>query len=210
MIKKTLAALGGTALALGMILVPAAGTASAASPCTGTWSVVVGGLGNGDSLGFANENQRVGYNSIDTRSGINELNRLIRDHRNACPGDWIKAVGHSGGAAVVHRWATENGHDFQGSANIVLLSDPKRPAGLPGGQGFAGTTFPFNVIGNGLAGTDGDYGGLPALSVCQIRDVICASDAGWGPYLFENIHGRYNLDVRTYSNHGNGYVDLHD
>lgn len=187
--------------------------ASAETPvnqCVGTWSVVVGGLNNNDSRGFLNMNQRVGYNSWDTRAGINELNRLIRDHARACPGDRIKAVGHSGGAAVVHRWATENGRDFQGKANVVLLADPKRPAGQPGGQGFAGTTFPFNVINNGLAGTDGNYGGLPALSVCQVRDVICASDAGWGPYLNEGIHGKYNFDVNAYSTSGNGYINLHN
>lgn len=177
-----------------------AGAAQADTPinqCVGTWSVVVGGLNNNESVGFAgNVNQRVGYFTYDTRAGINELNRLAWDHRNACPGDRIRAVGHSGGAAVVHQWASENGQHFRGKASIVLLADPKRPAG-PGGPGFAQTDFPFNLIGNGLAGANANYGGLPTIQVCQNRDHICNSQSSWDGYL-NGVHQWYDFNVNNY------------
>lgn len=184
--------------------VPKAEAETEIHQCTGTWTVVVGGLNNNDSTGFLNANQRVGYNSYDTRAGINELNRLARDHRSFCPGDHVKIVGHSGGAAVVHQWLSENGQTF-GNVNAVLLADPKRPAG-PGGQGFAGTDFPFNQINNGLAGTNANYGGVPTLSICNASDHICNSAADWNGYLFGGSHGNYDFNTADYGNWGNGVI----
>lgn len=175
-------------------------SSNAALPCRGTWDVVVGGLNNNNSEGFINADQRVGYNSYDTRSGVNELNRLVRDHRRACPGDWIKIVGHSGGAAVAHVWVTENGGGF-GRVNAVLLADPKRPAG-PGGPGFAQTDWPFNTV-PPLAGADNFYSGVPVLQVCNNSDHICNSQSDWGGYM-NGTHNAYDFDVNHYSNHGNG------
>ncbi|WIC88975.1 serine hydrolase [Rhodococcus phage Shagrat] len=186
---------------IGFTAVPA-NAETPVNQCVGTWSVVVGGLGNNDSNGFTNANQRVGYNSFDTRSGVNELNRLARDHRRACPGDHVKVVGHSGGAAVAHVWVSENGHTFGGNVNVVLLADPKRPAG-PGGAGFAATDFPFNLIAP-LAGADANYRGVPVLQVCNSTDHICNSQAGWDGYLFGGAHNDYNFDVNAYSNSANG------
>lgn len=205
--KYLLAVAAAILLALG-ITTPASASETPINQCVGTWSVVVGGLGNNDSLGFDGMNQRVGYNSFDTRWGINELNRLVWDHRNACPGDRIRAVGHSGGAAVVHRWATENGQHFQGKASIVLLADPKRPAG-PDGPGFAATDFPFNVTFNGLAGADNNYGGLPALQVCNKSDHICNAWASWDGYL-NGTHNNYVFDVNHYPFGINGQWYFHD
>jgi predicted alpha/beta-fold hydrolase len=68
-----------------------------------------------------------------TRQGVNELNRLIRDHRNACPGQHVKAVGFSLGAAVVHTWVTENWQTFD---NVNAYSDDAR------GQWFNGVYIP--------------------------------------------------------------------
>lgn len=193
---KYILAIFATLLAAIGFTVPANAAETPINQCVGTWSVVVGGLGNNDSRGFENMNQRVGYNSVDTRSGISELNRLIWDHSKACPGDRIRAVGHSGGAAVVHRWATENGRFFVGKASIVLLADPKRPAG-PDGPGFAATDFPFNVTFNGLAGADANYGGLTALQVCNKSDHICNASASWNGYL-NGTHQNYDFNVLTY------------
>lgn len=196
------AILGSLAIVAGMSTAIAA-PAQAAPPCVGTWTIGIGGLGNNDSSVFPTVNQRVGYNSVDTRSGVNELNRLIRDHRNACPGDFIKAIGHSGGAAALHVWVSENGGGF-GRISVVLLADPKRAAG-PGGPGFAQTDFPFNVLPT-LAGSDANFRGVPVLTICNIPDHICNSQAGWQGYVFAGDHARYDFDVNHYANNASGVV----
>lgn len=180
------------------------GTASAET-CTAKWDVVVGGFNGGaqDSRGFANYDQPVGYNSWDTQAGANELNRLVRQHRSACPGDHISMTGHSGGAAVVHVWIEQNGNI--GNINAVLLADPKRAAG-PGGPGFAQTDFPFNVI-PPLAGANANFRGVPTLTVCRSQDHICNSQASWAGYQ-SGVHGQYNFDVNGYSTTGSGVVWL--
>ncbi|MFC9554032.1 hypothetical protein ACFTWF_24680 [Rhodococcus sp. NPDC056960] len=180
--------------------------ASAADPCGGTWDVVVGGLTNNESVGFLNEDQRVRYNSFDTRSGVRELDRLIRAHARACPRDFIHPVGFSGGAAVVHLWATENGREFRGKASIVLIGDPKRPADPGGGRGFAATDLGWVPA---LGGANDDYGGLPALQVCNGwlggGDHICNSGAGWGGYI-RGVHGDYDFDVNAYPIDAHGLI----
>jgi cutinase len=177
----------------------ATGTASAAT-CTPKWDVVVGGLGNNDSTGFVGEDQRVGYNSYDTQSGVNELNRLVREHRAQCPGDHISITGHSGGAAVVHVWVSQN--KTFGNVNAVLLADPKRAAG-PGGSGFA-DEFPFNLI-RPLAGTDANFGSVPVLTICNGNDHICNRASDWVGY-FTGAHGAYDFDVNHYATNASGVV----
>lgn len=173
--------------------------ASAAAPCVGTWTIGIGGLGDNQSRVFAPYvHQRVGYQSYVTRSGVDELNRLIRTHRAQCPGDHIKAIGYSGGAAALHIWVTEN---YLPNLNAILLSDPKRPAG-PGGPGFA--ALEAWLVGYPLAGVDAYYGATPVLSVCYHADHICSSDASWNGYLFEGAHGNYNFDVHSYGNWESG------
>ena len=68
------------------------GSASAAqaAPCGGTYTIVVGGFNDPTSGIFTgNVSQRVGYSAqltgASAREGVNELNRLIRDQRAACP-----------------------------------------------------------------------------------------------------------------------------
>jgi hypothetical protein len=179
--------------------------ASAASPCVGTWDIVVGGLNNNDSQGFLNADQRVGYNSYDTRSGVNEINRLMRDHARACPGDRQHLVAYSGGAAAANVWARENGKDFHGKASVVLLGDPKRVAG-PGGPGFAATDMSWVPT---LGGANNDFGGLPTLEVCNGTinggDHICQSNASWDGYANRGAHV-YDLDVNHYPFNANGQI----
>lgn len=178
------------------------GTASAET-CTARWDVAVGGLngaGAQDSRYLPNANQYVGYNSYDTQAGVNELNRLVRQHRAACPGDHISMTGHSGGAAVVHVWIEQNGNI--GNINAVLLADPKRAAG-PGGPGFAQTDWPFNTI-QPLAGANANFRGVPTLTVCRASDHICNSQAGWDGYAFRNAHGAYDMNVKAYATNSSG------
>src|SRR5437762_9214969 len=81
-------------------------SSGAVANAAGTWTIGVGGFGNGDSSVFPTVNQRVGYSAglsaQDVRNGVNELNRLVRDHHTRYPADHIKIIGHSEGAAVVH------------------------------------------------------------------------------------------------------------
>ncbi|NEE23821.1 cutinase, partial [Streptomyces sp. SID7499] len=71
--------------------------ATAAAPCEGTYTIVVGGTGSSwDKDGFTgNIQQHVGYptaipNGASARAGVNELNRLVRDQRAACPNQHVK------------------------------------------------------------------------------------------------------------------------
>lgn len=201
LLKKLAAVAGSVAIVAGMSSALAA-PAQAAPPCRGTWTVGVGGLGNNDSSVFPTVHQRVGYNSADTRGGVNELNRLVRDHRNQCGGDHIKIIGHSGGAAVVHVWVSENGGGF-GNVNAILLADPKRAAG-PGGPGFAQTDFPFNIY-PPLAGSDANFRGVPVLTICNGNDHICNSQSDWIGYA-TGAHSAYDFDVNHYSNNASGVV----
>ena len=177
-----------------------------AAPCGGTYSIVVGGLNDPNSTVFTgNVSQRVGYSaqlsSASVREGVNELNRLIRDQRRACPAQHAKVLGYSEGAAVVHIWVSENWATFD-NVNAVLISDPKRKGG-PRADGLAGQ-FYAAVMGAPLYGSDRNFGDIPTVSICT-NDVICdsAAPSGWIGYA-TGAHGNYSFNVDTYSNDGNG------
>lgn len=193
--RLVMAALTGTALVT--ITAPTA----SATPCVGKYDIVIGGFNgqNQDSQGFQGSvDQRVGYNSWSTRAGADELNRLIQQHRRDCPGDQTHVVAHSGGGAAAHVWAKENPGT---PASIVLLADPKRPAG-PGGPGFAATDPPFNLY-PPLAGADANYGGHPTWQVCNHDDHVCNSQSSWAGYN-TGRHGAYDFNVDHYAPGLNG------
>lgn len=206
---KTISALLTAVLAAtGLVLVSAAPAAQAA-PCEGTYTIVVGGTGDNDSsAGYwqGNISQRVGYPAQpighNARQGVNELNRLIRDQRNMCPGQHVKAVGFSLGAAVVHTWVTENWGTID-NVNAVLIADPKRAPG-PGSGGSAGDPAVATVVGAPLAGTDNFFGDIPVLTLCT-NDIICDVSAQSGlPGYFQGEHGNYNFNVDVYSDDAHG------
>ncbi|WP_222932678.1 cutinase family protein [Nocardia yunnanensis] len=172
-----------------------------ADDCTGDWAIGIGGLGDNTSSIFAPYvNQPVGYNSADPMSGLNELDRLFWQHRNDCPGDHIRIIGHSEGAGIVHAWVTA--HQDVDNANAILLSDPKRDAG-PGWAGLSSTPG-SGIIGYPLAGVDDWFGGFPVLTVCNHDDQICDTSAGWWGYLFGGAHGRYDFNVWDYGDWDSG------
>lgn len=179
---------------VGIVLaIPAAANAD---PCLGTWDIVMGGFvinGGQDSAYFANYDQRVGYNTWDPNGGVRELDRLIWKHRNECPTDHIKLVGHSEGAGLVHNWVTTH-QDFP-NANAILLADPKR-AGGDTGVGMAVWGQPW-FPGYPLTGVDDWFGSFPVLQVCRWDDVVCRTDAGWGGYIAGH-HVWYNFDANAY------------
>ncbi|SFB54589.1 cutinase [Amycolatopsis marina] len=187
--RRTAGLLAGLLLTTGISL---AGTpnAQAAAPCVGTYTIVVGGTGSSwDNDGFVGDiQQHVGYptqipNGASARAGVNELNRLVRDQRNICPGQHVKAVGYSLGAAVVHIWVTENWATF-GNVNAVLISDPKRQA-PPGANGGS---VPFGgVVGAPLAGADRNFGNVPVKSICH-WDYVCDESAGIWTYPHNHMH----------------------
>jgi cutinase len=208
---RTASFLAAAAVAVTAIAVPflAPDAPARADDCTGTWSIGVGGFrigldGFGENSSYLAVNQPVGYNSADPMSGLNELNRLFWQHRDACPEDHVKLIGHSEGAGIIHAWVTAN----QGveNANAILLSDPKRAAG-PGSAGLANN--PLGVLlGYPLAGVDANFGDFPVLSVCQHDDVICNEEAGWYGYWFAGAHGRYNFDANAYGDWDSGVAFL--
>ena len=178
----------------------------AAAACDGTYTIVVGGFGDGASTIFSGGvDQRVGYSaqlsSASVREGVNELNRLVRDQRQACPSQHAKVIGYSEGAAVAHIWVSENWATFD-DVNAVLISDPKRQGG-PGTDGLAGQ-FYAAVMGAPLYGADRNFGDIPTVSICT-DDVICdsAAPSGWIGYL-TGAHGNYSFDVDDYSDDGDG------
>ena len=181
--------------------------ASAAS-CAGTYRIVVPGFGHGsDAGGFYNFDQRVGYSaqltSQSAREGVNELNRLVRDQRNVCPGQHVRMIGHSEGAAVVQIWVTENWQSF-GNVNAVLLADPKRAPEGHGSGGLAGQPG-TGIVGFPLVGVDNFFGNVPTVTICT-DDIICDSTApsGWLGYYPGTDHINYNFDANAYSDNGNG------
>lgn len=185
-------------------------TAQAAAPCGGTYTIVVGGTGSSwDNDGFTgNIQQHVGYptqipNGASARAGVNELNRLVRDQRNACPGQHVKAVGYSLGAAVVHIWVTENWQTF-GNVNAVLISDPKHQA-PPGANGGS---VPFGgIVGAPLAGADRYFGNVPVKSICH-WDYVCDESAGIWTYPHNHIHNYpedFNVDHHNDTAHEQWY-----
>jgi cutinase len=179
--------------------------AAQAAPCGGTYTIVVGGFNDPTSGIFTgNVSQRVGYsaqlNGASARSGVDELNRLIRDQRAACPGQHAKAIGFSEGAAVVHTWVSENWQTFD-NVNAVLIADPKRAAG-PGASGLAGQWY-SGVVGPPLAGADASFGNIPTVTICT-DDVICDSTAASGWLGYPGKHMNYDFNVDVYSNDANG------
>ncbi|WP_433334089.1 cutinase family protein [Spirillospora sp. CA-294931] len=206
--RRLSALLAGLVALAGLTLVTA--PAAQAAPCEGTYTIVVGGTGDNDSnhaYWTGNISQRVGYPAVPTgwnaRQGVNELNRLIRDQRNACPSQHVKAIGFSLGAAVVHTWVTENWQTID-DVNAVLIADPKRAAG-PGHPGAAAHPLVAPVVGFPLAGADNYFGDIPTVTICT-NDIICDANAASGlpGYLWEGKHGNYNFNVDAYSNDGRG------
>lgn len=207
--RKLAALVAGLVAAAGGVYVVAAPAAQAAD-CGGTYTIVVGGTGDNDSNApywQGNISQRVGYPAqpigYNARQGVNELNRLIRDHRNVCPDQHVKAVGFSLGAAVVHTWVTENWQTID-NVNAVLIADPKRAAG-PGSAGAAAHPLVAPVVGAPLAGADNFFGDIPTLTLCT-DDIICDANAASGlpGYLWEGRHGNYNFNVDVYTDDARG------
>ncbi|MGI5224605.1 cutinase family protein [Actinoallomurus sp. CA-142502] len=204
--RKFSALLAGVVALAGVTLLGA--PAAQAASCEGTYTIVVGGTGDLNSTIYSgNISQRVGYPAVPVgaadRQGVNELNRLIRDQRGQCPGQHVKAVGYSLGAAVVHTWVTENWQTI-GNVNAILLADPKRPAG-PGSAGAAAHPAVAPVVGAPLAGADDYFGDIPVLEICT-DDVICDANASSGlpGYLWQGRHGNYNFNVDVYTDDARG------
>ncbi|WIF20589.1 serine hydrolase [Rhodococcus phage Jflix2] len=196
MIKKILAGLGGLALAVGMILVPA-GSASAATGCDGVYRIGVGGFNDGTSSIWRGVDFKVQYSAQisgqSAQEGVNALHKAATDQRAKCPAQHIAAYGHSEGAAVVHSWVSQK--QFPNSS-AVLTGDPKRVAG-PGGPGFASLGWLVG-LGAPLNGVDKNFGSVPVLQVCNHDDGICDINAGPIGYLFTGAHGRYEFDASKY------------
>ncbi|GAA3979725.1 hypothetical protein GCM10023085_72480 [Actinomadura viridis] len=206
--RKLAAVLAGLVALTGLTLMTA--PAAQAAPCEGTYTIVVGGTGDKDSnhaYWSGNISQRVGYPAVPTgptaRAGVNELNRLIREQRRACPNQHVKAVGFSLGAAVVHTWVTENWSSID-DVNAVLIADPKRAAG-PGAPGVAAHPAIAPIVGAPLAGADNFFGDIPVLTICT-DDIICDANAqsGLPGYFPGDSHGNYNFNVDAYSNDARG------
>ncbi|KAA2261919.1 cutinase family protein [Solihabitans fulvus] len=211
--RKIAALLAGLLASTGLALMAA--PAAHAASCDGTYTIVVGGYTDRDSTIFYSPSnsisQRVGYsaelNSQSARQGVDELNRLIRDQRAACPGQHAKAIGFSEGAAVVHIWVTENWQSFD-NVNAVLIADPKRnPNGL-GGNGLAGqapSVIFGPIVGYPLVGVDSFFGNVPTVSLCA-DDIICdeLAPSGWIGYAQHKHTENYSFNVDNYSDDGVG------
>ena len=208
--RKLLSLLATAALILGVAFgisaVTAGNAAARTDPCTGVWSIGVGGFTltgpgvTGQDSGYLNVNQRVGYNSADLNGGIGELNRLVLQHRAECPADHIMLLGHSGGALVVHRWVSD-AQDFP-NLNAVLLADPARAAG-PGGPGFSAAELGW--LGGRYAGTDANFGSIPVREICHPNDHICNADSDWFGYA-TGAHNAYDFNAWDYGTDDSGVI----
>lgn len=207
---RTILASVAAAAAVAAGVVATAPNVNAGGPgCFGTWTIVIGGLSvdwaNGLNTGqdsrYLMGHQRVGYNTLDPNGGVREFDRLVREHRAACPTDYIKALGHSEGAAIVHAWAGRN-PGFP-DMSLILTGDPKRQGGP--GRGPNGISDLGSFLGWPLGGSDSNFGGLPTLEVCHVRDVVCGNNSNWSGY-FSGDHGRYDFNAFNYPNGATGMV----
>lgn len=194
MAKRSLAAALLSVILLSLLDSPAA----EANPevCRGDWSMGIGGLqlslteGGWDDSRYLVSDQPVGYDSLNPRAGMAELDRLYWRHRAQCPGDRVTIIGHSEGAGIAHAWVSAN--QFITDTNVILLADPKQwPHGLSGDP-----LAP--VLGYPLAGVDANFGSVPVLQVCHPDDVVCNEPAGWMGYLFTRAHTSYDMNVNDY------------
>lgn len=208
MIKKMRAMLLVVVGCLGLVVpLTFAAPAQAANCGGGLWTVGVGGLavgfqnGTWQDSGYINANERIQYNSADPNMGLNSLRYVMSVHRDVCPGDHIKVVGHSEGAAIVHQWVIEN--SWFPNANAVLLADPKMHE-WPGGDGFSRELW---WAGYPMAGNDDWFGAFPTLTICRWWDHICRADSDWVGY-FSGAHTAYNFDSWFYGDWDDGAVYL--
>ncbi|WP_433667032.1 cutinase family protein [Nocardia sp. CA-136227] len=180
-------------------IAPAMISQAGADSCVGTWTIGIGGGDNVESAFTPYADRVITYSSVAPVSAIDELDLLFWSHRAECPGDHIRLIGHSQGAAIVHAWITA--HPNAANANAILLADPKRAPG-PGGGGVSAT--PGNsLVGYPLAGVDDWFGNVPVLTVCNHDDPICDASATWRGYA-EGAHLRYDFDVNDYGNWDSG------
>lgn len=187
-----LAALGVAIVAsLGLV---SAGTAEASTGCPVDYAFAVGGFNDPLAGGFVPHVDRVVPYSAKLNAveeGIASLKNEVDTFRSRCPGSKVIISGHSQGAAIAHVYLSRHGSGLRNAA-AVLYSDPKQhDTGESNGLFWLG--------GYPIAGTDFNFGGVPTVSVCQTRDVICSRGAGWGPYLREGIHGKYDFNPRLHA-----------
>lgn len=192
-------------------------SADVSQVCKGTYAIGIGGFNNNAGAGFWQDSlyvpftdQPVGYPSLNLDAGAAELDRLFWEHRNACGGDHIKMLGHSGGAAVLHKWVSA--HKDVPNATAILVADAKRAAG-PGGPGLAGWKplgLPVGKLAamvgifKGSQPADADFGDFPVLTICNAGDFICNTAAGPIGYMTTDIHLRYDMNPWVYPNFARG------
>lgn len=186
-----------------------------ADPCIGSWSLGVPGLGNDNASDFWGKvNDPVEYTTNSPETGLWAIDAAFWSHRDQCPGDHIKIVGHSEGAGLVHVWGSE--HGWVDNVSLVLLADPKRGWDQPGGPGMSDVAYawwvqPFYPWFPGfltwpLAGVD-DNLPLPTLSVCSHEDWVCNTEAIPGYSHITGLHGwAYDFNAGRYPDDGNGPV----
>jgi cutinase len=173
-----------------------------------TWTIVVGGFNDPNGTVFkGGVDEVIQYSAqlsgVSAREGVDKLNAAVRAHQAANPGQHIKVIGYSEGAAVVHTWASENSGTVD-NVNTVLISDPKRQGG-PGTAGLSGHPV-AGVVGAPLSGSDSNFGDIPTVSVCT-NDTICDTSAPSGiPGYLSGAHGNYSFNVDDYSDNGDGQI----
>lgn len=174
--------------------IPATFAAPAAGACAGVTTIAVGGFNDGGAGVFAGRaNVHAHYSGAlnDMEGGIGALAGVVDQVRRDCPGTHIQLAGHSQGAAIVHVYLSRHGL-HNGSA--VLYSDPKQ-AGTGEADGL------FMLGGPPIAGTDANFRGVPTLSICNVRDVICNRGAGligWWEYATTPVHVAYDFNPRAH------------
>lgn len=201
--KRTRALMLSTVACLGLV-VPMTMAAPAQAACgNGTWVVGVGGLatslnqGTWQTSAYIGADERVEYDSANANMGLDRLRYIMSVHRAVCPGDHLKMIGHSEGAAIVHQWVIEN-TNFP-NANAILLADPKMHE-WPGGDGFARELWWY---GYPMAGNDDWFGNFPTRTICSWWDHICRADSDWVGY-FTGAHTNYNMNGFAYGNWEDG------
>lgn len=204
------------ALVAGVIAAAATTVAPSANaepaPCAPTHSIVVGGMevrvyypllrvdDYTESASFTGDTL-VSYHTLNPEQGIAALDAAVNTARTTCPATHLRIVGHSMGAAVVHIWAQR--HPGYPNTNLVLLADPKRAPG-PGAGGLAGIPAAW-LLGPPIMGVDSNFGGIPTLTVCDERDIICEASTTPRGYM-TGAHQAYSFDAADYDDTTTGVL----
>lgn len=171
------------AVGVGISLIGSPQASAQPTTCGETTTVGIGGVDDPDAAVYkqGTVDVRVKYSARfgAVEEGVAALDKAVKTVRTNCPGTHVVVAGFSQGAQITHIWTQRSAAVLDKEA--VLFSDPKQ-------------------IKTGLAfyARDNNFGGTPAVSICNDTDIIC-NLPGWNISGYPVEHLKYNFDPGAYA-----------